>query len=399
MKCLATTFAIALMAFGFASFVSTPAQAGEGLVDCDINPDYKQCRLYSESRVNSVSTQFADAANHVSFGCRDSENGNADCADVTERQIGGLGPLEQIAEWGPTAKPDWDICWTYEDDPAEECIPASTGMGWKEDPNSPGKLIVIDWLGREVNPDEYGFPKTGKAEGGQIAYSAGCEPADLRCRHPRWRPEEDEDGQTARGYKGNDNPLGRRVAPGSQIGQFAGAYGTEGKVLCNDKYPNRSPYPDNAWCDAEAEIDQLQEFARGQRGPSKFQNDIRVCDVVTGECSKYDDVMGAIYETAAFKKLLAPGGTSVAQGGGFYPLPTFAAFKKLLAPGGTTIAIFDKLLVPSGTAVESDYQFTDREDGTGGGESDESLGGDFDGDGAAASKEGESGESESDGVQ
>ena len=54
----------------------------------------------------------------------------------------------------------------------------------------------------------------------------------------------------------------------------------------------------------------------------------------------------------------------------FYPLPmmTVAEMDKLLAPGGTSVASFDKILAPGGTAVESDYQFADREDGSGGGD-------------------------------
>ena len=73
--------------------------------------------------------------------------------------------------------------------------------------------------------------------------------------------------------------------------------------------------------------------------------------------------------------------------GTFYPLPMIdvASMDKLLAPGGTSVASFDKILAPGGTAVKSDYQFADREDGSGGDFGD-SGGGDFgEGDRAAAS--------------
>ena len=73
--------------------------------------------------------------------------------------------------------------------------------------------------------------------------------------------------------------------------------------------------------------------------------------------------------------------------GTFYPLPmmTVAEMNKLLAPGGMSVASFDKILAPGGTAVESDYQFADREDGSGRDFGD-SGGGDFgESDRAAAS--------------
>ena len=46
MKYLAITFAIA---FAFASFASVPVQANDEVVDCDLNPDYKACSLYTEN--------------------------------------------------------------------------------------------------------------------------------------------------------------------------------------------------------------------------------------------------------------------------------------------------------------------------------------------------------------
>ena len=73
--------------------------------------------------------------------------------------------------------------------------------------------------------------------------------------------------------------------------------------------------------------------------------------------------------------------------GTFYPLPmmTVAEMDNLLAPGGTSVASFDKILAPGGTTVESDYQFADREDSSGGDFGD-SGGGDFgESDRAAAS--------------
>lgn len=45
---------------------------------------------------------------------------------------------------------------------------------------------------------------------------------------------------------------------------------------------------------------------------------------------------------------------------------TVAGMDKLLAPGVTGMASFDKILALGGTTVESDYQFADREDESGG---------------------------------
>ena len=54
--------------------------------------------------------------------------------------------------------------------------------------------------------------------------------------------------------------------------QANGGYGTEGKVLCNKKYPNRPTYPENAWCDAKVDIDGLNKFA-DEDGYDREQDD------------------------------------------------------------------------------------------------------------------------------
>ena len=57
MKYLAIIFAIVLMAFGFAS---TAVQANDEVVDCDLNPDYKACSLYTENGEIDELNEFAD---------------------------------------------------------------------------------------------------------------------------------------------------------------------------------------------------------------------------------------------------------------------------------------------------------------------------------------------------
>ena len=109
-----------------------------------------------------------------------------------------------------------------------------------------------------------------------------------------------------------------------------------------------------------------------------------------GEVADFDE-----YEEDDLHQQIACSGTDYIYGcrptktptGTFYPLPMIdvASMDKLLAPGGTSVASFDKILAPGGTAVESDYQFADREDGSGG-DFGEAGGSDFgEGDRAAAS--------------
>ena len=57
MKYPAIIFAIVLMAFGFAS---TAVQANDEVVNCDINPDYEACSLYTENGEIDGLNEFAD---------------------------------------------------------------------------------------------------------------------------------------------------------------------------------------------------------------------------------------------------------------------------------------------------------------------------------------------------
>ena len=98
-----------------------------------------------------------------------------------------------------------------------------------------------------------------------------------------------------------------------------------------------------------------------------------------GQCIG-DSKHGGMFKNENFEPVKTASGT-------FYPLPmmTVAEMDKLLAPGGTSVASFDKILAPGGTAVESDFQFADRENGSGGDFGESGGDGFGEGDRAAAS--------------
>ena len=189
---------------------------------------------------------------------------------------------------------------------------------------------------------------------------------------------------------GNERVAGIEVPDGVEV-----AYTTTmpGCVWNQEKHkydcPMTSPWLPKA---DEAEGEQI---ARGQRGPST--KTVRTCDSVSG-CGKTDETQGEQFAGCVTRpdgSIVCPGDAWKSEdsepiktaSGTFYPLPmmTVAEMDKLLAPGGTSVASFDKILAPGGTAVEGDYQFADREDGSGG-DFGGSGGGDFgEGDRAAAS--------------
>ena len=266
MKYLTTTFAVACMAFGFASITATPAQANGGTI-----ADAWECE--------QAGNQWSPSSNNNQGACLEPHQRYEDRhhRNLNRAEINDLDSLHQVA---------------INDDDRSECD------ALKE--NSDGmKLCVVN----------------------------------------------DENG--------NERVAGIEVPDGMEFGFIQ-----DPNWQKNDCWR----HPNAPQCQEKAGEADGEQFAGGQ--PDYWE----WCKENIDECTKENF------------------GASKTESGTFYPLPmvTVAEMDKLLAPGGTSVASFDKILAPGGTAVESDYQFADREDGSGGdfGES----GGDFgEGDRAAAS--------------
>ena len=291
MKYLTMTFAIAFMAFGFASIKATPVQANESW----------ECAQ--------------DGGQLVARSGHDDE-----CVYPSRAEIDGVDSLQQVA--------------IRDDDKFEDCSIT------KENPDGVKLCVVTDENGNErvagiEVPDGVEF--AGRPD--KYDWSEAC--AKGQCTPSGYKAEEAGGEQVAGGLsdycRRPENSLKRSCLP---VGNSAGE-------------------------------DEREQVAGGKRD---WNQHIRKDEEAEGE-----QVAGGPH-----RPLPLPTKTPT---GTFYPLPMIdvASMDKLLAPGGTSVASFDKILAPGGTAVESDYQFADREDGSGG-DFGESGGGDFgEGDRAAAS--------------
>ena len=299
MKYLTTTFAIACMAFGFASIVATPAQANEAW-KCSHNGGQWNIRSNGEGVCDEPSRVYGE--------------------------INNIDSLEQVA---------------IEDDDQYECDTL------KQDQKGVKLCVVTDENGTErvagiEVPDGVEF--AGRPD--KYDWSEAC--AKGQC--------------TPSGYKTGD-------AEGEQVAWDTwGNQGEECWETVTKNGPETKCVPSGWGGSPKSEEAEGEQFAGGKRDYLEW------CGQSPDKCPE----SGGKHED--FEPVKTASGT-------FYPLPMIdvASMDKLLAPGGTSVASFDKILAPGGTAVESDYQFADREDGSGGDFGD-SGGGDFgEGDRAAAS--------------
>ena len=336
MKYLTTTFAIACMAFGFASIVATPAQANE---------EWKCSHNGGQWNIRSNGEGVCDEPNRV-YG-----------------EINDIDSLEQVA--------------IRDDDRLEDCLIT------KENPNGMKLCVVADENGNERvagievpdgvelaytttmpgcvwNQEKHRYdcpvsspwlPKAGEAEGEQVAWDT-------------WPDNNQECWETVtkNGPETKCVPSGWGGSPKSEE--------SEGEQIAFDA--------SKCWIKSDGSVDCEDSNLMGLPKAEGVEGErVAYCWIVEdGKCVP----AGQVGKYEAVEPVKTASGT-------FYPLPmvTIAEMDKLLAPGGTSVASFDKILAPGGTAVESDYQFADREDGSGG-DFGESGGGDFgEGDRAAAS--------------
>ena len=290
MKYLTTTFAIAFMAFGFASIMATPAQARGDFYDV----------MHCEDKRNY-----------------DRETHRCEGAPTRSSEITDVEPLERFA----SNEDGYDRARQEADEIRED---KNGNIIYEKDGRIVGLEIagdIYDW--KESLGEGQGTIQGWKTEEGRETAQADIN-ASVCAMFPTIpdcnRKTEEAEGVEVAG--GNPEDCVTR---------------SDGSVVC----------PGDSWKAGEDEGEQVA-------------------------CSGNDWVYGC-------RPTKTPTGT-------FYPLPMIdvASMDKLLAPGGTSVASFDKILAPGGTAVESDYQFADREDGSGGDFGD--SGGDFgEGDRAAAS--------------
>ena len=280
MKYLTTTFAIAFMAFGFASIMAAPAQARGDFYDV----------MHCEDKRNY---------NRETHRCEGAPTRSSEITDVE--------PLERFA----SNEDGYDRARQEADE-------------IREDKN--GNII---------------YEKDGRIVGLEIA-------GDVY----DWKESLGEGQGTIQGWKTEE---GRETAQADINASVCAMFPT---------------IPD---CNRKTEEAKGEQFAGGKRDWRLRTRKAEEAEGGQVACSGNDWIYGC-----------KPTKTAT---GTFYPLPMIdvASMDKLLAPGGTSVASFDKILAPGGTAVESDYQFADREDGSGG-DFGESGGGDFgEGDRAAAS--------------
>ena len=324
MKYLTTTFAIACMAFGFASIVATPAQANE-------------------------SWECAQDGGQWS----PTNDGGWTCLHPVEAQVKDVEPLERYAEDGydrARQEADWigedesgNI--VYEKDGRVIGVEVASGEDWSPVCTEKGKCY-----GRTT-------PGGRKSDGEAEQYVFNTKPefcndpenaSEAVCRVFGYTTEETE---------------GTQVAWDTEPSYGEGCWGT----LCTHNGSDGSP---------KSEEVQGEQFARGEQPSVKSpnSNDNGSASERTGQryaCSGNDWKYGC-------KPTKTPTGT-------FYPLPMVdvASMEKLLAPGGTNLTAFTDRHGKS--FGDSDYQFADREDGSGGDFG--NSGGDFGGEGdrAAAS--------------
>ena len=292
MKYLTTTFAIACMAFGFASIVATPAQANE---------EWKCSHNGGQWNTRSNGEGVCDEPNRV-YG-----------------EINDIDSLEQVA--------------IRDDDRPEDCLIT------KENPDGMKLCVVAD---ENDNERVVGIEVPDGVEFAYTTAMPGCVWNQKKHRY--------------------DCPVSSPLLP--KAGE------TEGEQIAFDAA--------KCWIKSDGSVDCEDSNLMGLPKAEGTEGErVAYCWIVEdGKCVPAGQ--GGKYE--AVEPVKTASGT-------FYPLPmvTIAEMDKLLAPGGTSVASFDKILAPGGTAVESDYQFADREDGSGG-DFGESGGGDFgEGDRAAAS--------------
>ena len=310
MKYLTTTFAIACMAFGFASITATPAQANE-------------------------SWECAQDGGQWS----PTNDGGWTCLHPVEAQVKDVEPLERYA-----------------------------GDGYDR------ARQEADWIGEDESGNII-YGKDGRVIGVEVASGEDWSPVCIekgKC-YGRTTPGGRKSDGEAEQYVFNTKPeFCNDPENASEAVCRVFGHTTEEMAwgACEDWTANcygGSPKSEEA---------KGEQFARGEQPSVKSpnSNDNGSASERTGQryaCSGNDWIYGC-------KPTKTPTGT-------FYPLPMVdvASMEKLLAPGGTTLTAFTDQRGKS--FGHADYQFADREDGSGG-DFGESGGGDyFDGDRAAAS--------------